>query len=341
MNSDRITVQDIADSLGLSRNTVSKALNGQYVPTRTRERVLNAAIELGYKSYRTVAASETSSTHKRIVLVTSKMLMTITYFIHIMRGIELSLLDEDNVELLQFTATKSSFFDKLVDYLHVNHVDGIICMELFQVDYVSKLIELGYPIAFFDFPLNELSLAGNYDIVLPESFGAVKHFCTSLIRERECKTFGYVGDYKHCTSFYERFLGMREALFLAGLEYDPSYSIIEKDSFSYGNPAELVKILQNKESLPDCFIAANDTIAIALVQALKICKKKIPRDVLVAGFDNLAEAKTSDPPLTTFAVDKNGLGKKLLTVLLERIDDPRRKTQIIYVQSKSIMRQTT
>ena len=44
---DRITVQDIADALSLSRNTVSKALNNQYVPPRTRERVLSAAIEMG------------------------------------------------------------------------------------------------------------------------------------------------------------------------------------------------------------------------------------------------------------------------------------------------------
>ena len=55
MKKEKITVQDIADSLGISRNTVSKALNGQYVPPRTREAVLNAAINLGYKSYHTVA----------------------------------------------------------------------------------------------------------------------------------------------------------------------------------------------------------------------------------------------------------------------------------------------
>ena len=162
MKKEKITVKDIADSLGLSRNTVSKALNGQYVPPRTREIVLNAAIDLGYKSYRTVASSDSATPpHRRIVLITSKMLMTMTFFIHVVRGIESALMEEENVELLQFTATKTSFFNRLVDYLNENKVDGIICMELFQADYVPKLIELGYPIAFFDFPIY-VSLTGNY-----------------------------------------------------------------------------------------------------------------------------------------------------------------------------------
>lgn len=340
MKRERITIQDIADSLGLSRNTVSKALNGQYVPPRTREAVLNAAIGLGYKSYHAVAASESASAHRRIVLITSKLLMTMSFFVHVVRGIEAALSDEENVELLQFTATKTAFFDRLVDFLNENKVDGIICMELFHADYVPKLIELGYPIAFFDFPIY-VSETGNFDIVLPESFKSVKNFCLELIGNRDCRTFGFVGDYTHCTSFYERFLAMREAIFLAGLEYDPAYSVIEKDSFPYGNAEELAKMFADMPALPDCFIAANDTLAIDVIAALKILRKKAPRDVLVVGFDNLPEAKTHDPQITTFNIDKTGLGRKLLSVLLERIGRPRQKTQIIYLQSKLIIRQTT
>ncbi|MDE7095451.1 MAG: LacI family DNA-binding transcriptional regulator, partial [Anaeroplasmataceae bacterium] len=45
-----ITIKSIAEALNLSRNTVSKALNGQYVPEKTRELVLSKAQELNYKS---------------------------------------------------------------------------------------------------------------------------------------------------------------------------------------------------------------------------------------------------------------------------------------------------
>lgn len=130
-------------------------------------------------------------------------------------------------------------------------------------------------------------------------------------------------------------------MFLAGLKYDPAYSVIEKDSFPYGNAMELAKVFSKMPALPDCFIAANDTLVIAVIEALKILHKKVPRDVFVVGFENLPEANSHDPQLTTFNVDKTGLGRKLLSVLLDRIEYPRQKTQIIYLQSKLIIRQTT
>ena len=70
-----VTIQDIADALKLSRNTVSKALNGKYVPVRTRNAVLNAAVEMGYKSYGTVATAESALTHKKILVLSSRLIL--------------------------------------------------------------------------------------------------------------------------------------------------------------------------------------------------------------------------------------------------------------------------
>ena len=54
-----VTIQDIANALGLSRNTVSKALNGKNVPAKTRNAVITAAIEMGYRGYDIVAGALT------------------------------------------------------------------------------------------------------------------------------------------------------------------------------------------------------------------------------------------------------------------------------------------
>lgn len=340
MKNERITVQDIANSIGLSRNTVSKALNGQYVPPKTRNAVLQAAIDLGYKSYRTVSTKQEEQPHRRIAIITSRILMTINYFVYIVRGIESALVGDPNVELLQFTTTKSSFFEKLVRYLHENEVDGIICIELYQSDFIPKLIGLGYPIVFLDFPVMQTNVAGNFDVVMPESLISIRNFCLSLIREKGVKTFGFVGDYRHCSSFSQRFFGMRDALFCSGLDLDLQQCIVEKDTFPY-DAEHLAAKIEKMPAAPEVFIAANDAIAINLVEALKRCRKKVPRDVLVTGFDNIPESKTCDPPLTTFNVDKSGLGKKLLSVLLERIKSPHQKNEFIFLQTKPIIRQTT
>ncbi|MDE7158740.1 MAG: LacI family DNA-binding transcriptional regulator [Clostridiales bacterium] len=341
MGKEKITIQDIADALKLSRNTVSKALNGQYVPPKTRNLVLNAAIEMGYKSYQSVAAADAVKPHKRLALVTSRFLMNIDYYIYVMRGIESALEDKD-IELLQFMVSNDTSFRKLTTFLEESGIDGIICIELFHSNYLAALIELGYPLVSLDAPVSLQLISGRYDLILPGSFDFVRACCIGLIRKRGCKTFGFVGDYSHCRSFYERFVGMREALFWENLPYSPEYGITLDDaSFQYANPYTLYELLAERKELPDCFVCANDTIALALIEALKKLHVKVPKTVKVVGFDNIPESKNSEPALTTFNVDKSALGKRLLSILLDRIDNPQEKNRMIYIESRLILRQTT
>jgi len=334
-----VTIQDLANALGMSRNTVSKALNGKHVPVKTRNAVINAAIEMGYKGYKLAANSEGSLGQKRFLILSSRLLMNINYYIHVLRGIEESLTDYD-IELVQFSITNPASFSKFKRYLSDYKVDGIICIEFFEPEYISELLELGLALIFLDFPLFTSNLRGRYDVILPESHDAVKTLCIQLIQEENCKTFGFVGDYRHCRSFYERFTGMKEALFLTGLPVELQYSILNDDSMPY-EPEHLAHSISQLPALPDCFIAANDSIALNILGALKSMKIHVPKDVKVVGFDNIAEAKFSTPPLTSFNVNKTALGKRIISILLDRIANPTQANQIIYISSKPIIRSTT
>ncbi|MFV0343369.1 MAG: LacI family DNA-binding transcriptional regulator [Anaerocolumna sp.] len=337
---NNVTIQDLANALGMSRNTVSKALNGKHVPMKTRNAVINGAIEMGYKGYKLVANSgRTSLISKRIVILSSRLLMNMNYYILVLRGIEEALIDHD-IELSQFNITNSGSFTKFKHYLANNKVDGIISIEFFDTTFVSEIVESGIPSVFLDFPVCHIPMNGRFDILLPESRNAVMHFCLHLIQNESCKTFGFVGDYQHCLSFYDRYSGMREALFLTGLPNNPQYSILYNDSKSYS-----VEMLQDAilalPSLPDCFIAANDTIAINLMKVLKILKIHVPKEIKVIGFDNIMAAKTATPPLTTFNVNKRELGKQIISILLDRIANPSQANFTIYISSKLIIRAST
>lgn len=334
-----VTIQDIANTLNLSRNTVSKALNGKYVPAKTRNLVINAAIEMGYKGYKLAATAEESLGQKRFLLLSSRLLMNINYYIFVLRGIEESLIDYDT-ELEQFNVTNTTSFSKFKHYLSNSKVDGIICIEFFEPNYIAELVEFGIPVVFLDFPLSHSSIAGKYDIILPESQNVIKNFCMQLIQNEGCRIFGFVGDYNHCRSFYERFSGMREALFFSQLPFDLSYSILNDNDTPYDTKT-LLEELNKLPALPDCFIAANDTIAINLMGALKSLKKHIPKDIKVIGFDNTTESKNANPPLTSVNVNKVALGRRVIALLLNRIANPSQEKQIIYIASKMIIRSTT
>lgn len=334
-----VTIQDIANALGLSRNTVSKALNGQPVPEKTRSIVLNAAIEMGYKSYRLAAAPQKRAEHREIAIVSNRLLIKINYYIYVLRGIEESIAGKD-IELVQFQVASDSSFERFRRYLSANHVDGIICIEFFRQDYAAELLKLGYPTVLLDSPFTLSPPRGKYDIILPESQNVIRDFCLKMIQKEHCQTFGFVGDCRHCRSFYERFAGMREALFLSGIPYDPCYSILRDDASPYDTDT-LAAALREMPSLPDCLIAANDSIATYLLEALKVLEVKVPERVRVIGFDNLVESKRTDPPLTSVNVSKTFLGQETIRLMLDRIAEHSRPSQTVYISTAVVNRSTT
>lgn len=118
------------------------------------------------------------------------------------------------------------------------------------------------------------------------------------------------------------------------------YSILDADALPYDSNA-LETAISRLPSLPDCFVAANDTIAIALLDALTSLHIDVPGEVKVIGFDNIVESKKATPPLSTVNVNKNSLGKMIAALLLDRIAKPVQANQIIYIASTAILRATT
>ena len=100
--SGTIKITDIAEKLGISRNTVSKALNGKHVPEETRIAVLNAAAELGYKSFPKSFEPAEKLKDKKILLLSTRMLMNIPFHIYVLRSIE-NELARLNLSLLRYT----------------------------------------------------------------------------------------------------------------------------------------------------------------------------------------------------------------------------------------------
>lgn len=334
-----VTIQDIAGALGLSRNTVSKALNGKYVPQKTRNAVLNAAIEMGYRGWGLAANVNHDQGPRRFVILSSQLLMNINYYVHVLRGVEESLNDR-RIDLIQFCVTSPESFVRFKHYIAQAHIQGILCIEFFEPGYIRELLKVGVPVIFLDFPVVDEEIRGSYDVVLPESRDVVKRFCLRMIREEGSRTFGFVGEIGHCRSFYERFAGMREALFLAGLPEDLSLSVTGANAIPYDAQA-LETALRQLPALPDVFVAANDTIALALLTALEHLGVEVPKRVRLLGFDNVAESKKADPPLSTINVNKTALGRRLTDLLLDRVSQPARANQTIYIASTVITRGTT
>ena len=120
-----------------------------------------------------------------------------------------------------------------------------------------------------------------------------------------------------------RIHGVAQAVFDAGLHWDRK-SVIE---LKIGDAHGLAAVMQGRNP-PDAIVCANDRTASFVMRTLAAIGLKVPGDVRVAGFDDLAFARDSKPPLTTIRQPCAELGRVALQTLVERIlhrDLPPRK----------------
>jgi LacI family transcriptional regulator len=255
-----IRIIDIAEALGMSRNTVAKALNGQRVPDHTRKLVFEKAVALGYEGMGSLAAETGYLKKQRILIITSHPLSDLSFFMSLIRWIETTV-RAHNFELVQYTFNENSTYRELTNYIRMLHLDGIICIEAFDEHFVKHILQLNIPVVFIDFLVPSKKIIGSYDIVLMNNVAPIKDLCRQLIDRNYYKTFGFVGDYRHCLGFYERFVAMREALFEASLPYEPQYSLTMSDDYPYGDVSKMKEKLREMHKLPQVFVCANDSIA--------------------------------------------------------------------------------
>lgn len=335
-----IRIIDIANELGLSRNTVAKALNGKAIPEKTRRIVFEKSVEMGYKSMGFVTQERGTLRNQRILILTSHPLSNLNFFMSIIKGVE-NYVRNMNFEILQYTFNLNTTYRELSNYIRSLELDGIICIESFEEKFVKHLLSLQMPTVFIDFAQTSKRFDGIFDVVMMENIKSVQSLCFSLIDQQKKTSFGFVGDYRHCLGFYERYLGMREALFESDISYDSKHSITKPDSFPYGNFDEMKQIIKSMSNLPQVFVCANDSIAVNLVKTLQAMKYRIPEDIAVIGFDDTIESRVLTPRLTTIQIDKEHLGKQAIQTLIQRIKHPKEKIKTIYIETKPILRDST
>lgn len=192
---DRITIQDIADALGISRNTVSKAINNTGIlADATREKVLKKAAEMGYKQFSYFTAADLdkrelfvpdSSKKGEIVLLTT-VFWGKTYFIS-------SIIDVFQKELsrLGYSLVMHRIQDheidnlKLPDSLDPKKIAGIICFEMFHHSYCQMICGLDLPVLFVDAPAGCVDSPLKADRLFPDNQSDICAFVAEMVRRNK------------------------------------------------------------------------------------------------------------------------------------------------------------
>ena len=343
----RITIQDIADELGLSRNTVSKALNnGEGISDATRERVILKAMDMGYKQFAlaqslaaggpsfSTAITQYPTQSGEIALISAKFLGG-SHFASLMLdafqnefaqlGFSLSMhrINAENLDQLTLPMT-----------FRADQTSAIVCFEMFDRTYDEMLCELGLPILFVDTPPRIDGYSLPADQLIMDNTTGITQLVDRLIAAGKTR-IGFLGDYTHCQSFYERYLAFRLAMVLSGNDVEERFCIYENTK------SILIERLQQMKELPDVFVCANDFVALDALEGLTAVGWSIPDDVWLTGFDDSTESRRCSPPLTTVHIHTQIMAYEAVRLLRSRIEEPSLDYRRVYTETNLIYRAST
>ncbi|WP_163857027.1 LacI family DNA-binding transcriptional regulator [Paenibacillus elgii] len=346
MKKQKVTTHDISKLLGISRNTVSKALNDHAsVSEHTKQKVREAAASLGYKSVDATAAEETeaASTTARggIAFITNIFTPANNgFWMGVIKGIE-EITAKNNYELL-FDFIKPDELAKLsLPSCVVNRsVNGLIVSGYLSKEYTDLLASVDLPKVFLD-ARPDLSFSALYaDILLVENEDSVYDMTTHLIG-RGHRHLGFVGDIASCRSFMERWLGFKRAVLDAGLTLEPDYCATGPNPSQYHHYDDIENAFKRLEAFPTAFVCANDTIAIRVIQYLRNKGFQVPEQIAVTGFDHSEHADFVTPALTTVHYDEKDWGRRAAEELLWRMNNPARPYELVRLGTKVIYNDST
>lgn len=346
----KVTIQDIANELQLSRNTVSKAINNTGVlADATREKILRKAAEMGYKQFAylplfqedTAKAAEHSilpSDKREIAMLTTQFLSS-SHFSSMM-------LDrfQSEIEHLHSCTTIHRISPielkekKLPSSLNIQRTAGIICIEVFDYDYAQMLCDLDVPLLFVDTPVMDMRPPLKADRLYMENRIEIQNAVAHMV-QRGKKRISFAGDKNHCQSFFERYMAYKDAVEYFGLTEGLNTCAMPSGQQNY--PVSLYETIRRFKTMPDAFVCANDFVAMDLVKALNELGYSVPDDIWVCGFDDSQEASYFAPRLTSIHIHGQIMGYTAANLLMTRIEEPSLNYRTVYTETNLILREST
>lgn len=330
-----VSIKDIASKCGVSAATVSKALNGQAdVGEATRQRVIEAAKELGYTGNFVARALKTNRTYNIGVLYTE---LQGSGFMHEYFASALNSFRAEAAERgYDITFLNSNVGSQRMTYLqHARYrqVDGvaIMCSDFYDPE-VQELASSDIPVVTLDHSFNNRTAVMSDNI---NGLSSLVHYAYTKGHRKIAYIHG------NATAVTEnRLTGFYRACEELGIKVPPAY-VASCEYHETLSCYEATKKLLELPDRPTCILFSDDFAAIGGLNAIRAAGLSLPKDISVMGYDGINLAQVISPKLTTWQQNTEEIGRIVAARLIERIENPRTTAaEYIVVQGKLFEGQT-
>lgn len=334
MSKKKVTMEDIANRLDISKYAVSLALSGKKgVSDKTRERVIQTAKEMNYKP-RPAHKALYNRVNKlgNIGIITSDGVLNNPYFFSVVlneiekqvrrRGYGLSIASVDRD-------------GELPDFVKRQFVDGVIVISNIGRSLVEKLKESEIPCVIVEHNERHMDM----DSIMTNNKQGVYLAIKYLDMQLKSPTIGFIGDIFESTAYNERWKGFCETSDDLQLKIDMDYCKIDGFSTSPQDPVRDVReFLDGLKTLPDAFFCVNDLLAVVLSSMLIKRGVSIPEDISIIGFDDTRLTEYNIPPLTMICLYREHYAKRAVDQLFCRMEYREKPFETIRINTKLVIR---
>ena len=308
-----ITIKDIAKAAGVSHTTVSRALHDHPVISQeTVAEIKRLAVRMGYVPNATARGLKTRRTCALGVIVSH---IDDPFWSEVLQGIDEVLHPAGYSLFVTVTHRDRQREKEVVQALVQRGVDGVIlCAPQFSPEQSQSLNAYGLPMVVVN---NEGSGESKYLVYNEDRYG-IRLVTRHLIALGHRK-IAFLGNVEGGRTTSEREKGYREELQASQIEVTEDYIHLAPHS-TPGGGSTATEYLLALPDRPTAIICYNDNMAVGVYRTLYQAGLRVPQDMSVAGYDDIAIAAYLTPPLTTLRQFKLDLGSGAARMMLHLLE---------------------
>jgi LacI family transcriptional regulator, repressor for deo operon, udp, cdd, tsx, nupC, and nupG len=328
---EEVSIADVAQRAGVSVATVSRVLNGHTnVRQPTREKVLEAVAASGYRINELARNLRTAESRLLLTMVPD---FGNPFYSAIVRGIDMIARKNGYYMLLCDTGAELSRERSYFDLLRGRRADGAICLDPTAVQ--KALVEEASTLPWV--ACCEFDPAAGVPFVGIDNHRAAGDVVRYLVGKGH-RRIALINSGQGYLYGRARLAGYLDALRDAGIEPNPAWRI-ELNTLEYeAGEQSAAQLMTLAAQRPTAIFAVSDTLAIGVMQGVRSAGLRVPDDVAVVGFDDIAVAAHVDPPLTTVLQPMRLLGETAADLLLQRLRNPRADVPGVLLPHRLVVR---
>ncbi|WP_026516901.1 substrate-binding domain-containing protein [Butyrivibrio sp. MC2021] len=327
-----VRLKDIADRIGVSTVTVSKALSGQKgMSEELREKIHALANDMGYIPSVSRKADFSNKSYTIGVLISENFMSEYSSFYTRMHQ-QVSQIAMDRgcftmLEVVSVDNEKNLITPRLIED---RKVDGIVVVGRLDEAFLEMIrVRTGIPMVFLDF----CNHTGDEDAVVSDSYNGA--YClTNYLFSMGHTRIAFVGTVLASGAITDRYLGYTKSIMEHGHPVRKDWIIPDREVDS--GIMDYNRFFKLPEDMPTAFVCNCDLAASMLIRRLNEKGYKVPEDISVVGFDNYLYPGLCDIRITTFGVDSYEMGRNAVLNLIRKISGERYRQGIMILEGHMV-----